>query len=310
MQPEAVPQPPQGLGRLGRAGQGVELLQELGQVRPRGRVVHRPKGGADEVVVGEGHRATLAVGQLGRLGQQPPGQPVVAPLGVAAGEGAVGAAQVAEPQEPLQGVVGALLAAQAGVRGQGPGLVAPAGGVGDGVDHAVDDHRPDLVREHVGVGGADGGPVGVADVGHLAVADRPAQQVHVAGHVGRGHVVKDRPAPFGAGPGVGPVGLDPDPLLGPGEREGERRQRGQGVVGGLEALQRGAAGDPTGVETDQVEAGPDLVGVEVGPIAWRKPTPEPPGPPGLKKIDPMRRPGPVAGSLVRARLIVAPQGRS
>src|SRR4029453_13355964 len=137
-----------------------------------------------------------------------PGQPVVAPLGVAVGEGAVGAAPVAQAQERLEGVVGALLAAQPGVGGEGPGLVAAAGGVGDGVDHAVDDHRPDLVGEHVGVGGADGRPVGVADVGHLAVADRPAQQVHVAGHVGGRHVVEDGAAALGAGPGGGGVGPD------------------------------------------------------------------------------------------------------
>ena len=203
-QPEALAHHPQGVGGRGRAGQGVELLEELGERRPRGRVVERAEGGGDEVGVGEGHRAALAVGQLGGLGEQPLGQPVVAPLGVAGGEGAVGAAEVAEPEERLEGVVGALLAAQPGVGGERPGLVAPAGGVGDRVDHAVDHHRPDLAREHVGVGGADGGPVGVADEGHLAVADRLAEQVHVAGHVGGRHVVEDRPAALGAGPGARP----------------------------------------------------------------------------------------------------------
>jgi len=47
-----------------------------------------------------------------------------------------------------------------------------------------------------------------------------------------------------------------------------------------------------------------------GPTAWRKSTPEPPGPPGLKKIDPTRRAGSLAGSRVRARVILAPRGRS
>jgi hypothetical protein len=58
--------------------------------------------------------------------------------------------------------------------------------------------------------------------------------------------------------------LDLDPLLFPGHRELERRQIGDGLVEGLVAAQRGAADDAPGVEADQVEAGPDLVGVEEG----------------------------------------------
>jgi hypothetical protein len=254
-----------GRGRPG-IGQLPQLLEDLGPLGPDGRVVEHAEGDADQLVVGDQDRlAGLRVGELDGLAEQPPGQPVEAPLGVAFGEGAVGAAGVAQPEELLQGLVGALGAAQPGRERQGAGLVAAAGGPGHRVEDAVHDQGPDLAREQVGVGRTQVGAVGVAGVGQRGVADRPPQQVHVAGHVGRRHVVQDRPAPLGAGPGHGPVGADPDPLLLPGHWEREGRQEvGQGVLERLIAPQRGAAHDAAGVEADQVEAGPDLVGEEEG----------------------------------------------
>ena len=47
-----------------------------------------------------------------------------------------------------------------------------------------------------------------------------------------------------------------------------------------------------------------------GPAPTTKSTPEPPGPPGLRNSEPIRRRGSVAGSRVSAIEIVAPLGRS
>ena len=46
------------------------------------------------------------------------------------------------------------------------------------------------------------------------------------------------------------------------------------------------------------------------PIACRKSTPEPPGPPGLKKIEPMRAPGPDAGKAGQGEADLGPRGLS
>ena len=46
------------------------------------------------------------------------------------------------------------------------------------------------------------------------------------------------------------------------------------------------------------------------PTAWMKSTPEPPGPPGFVKIEPIRFDGLLAGSRVIARRIVGPSGSS
>jgi hypothetical protein len=159
-------------------------------------------------------------------------------LGLPSEKAQFGAAGVAQPEELLQGRVGALGAAQPGRERQGAGLVAAAGGPRHRVEDPVHDQGPDLAGEQVGVGGAQVGTVGVAGVGQLGVADGPAQQVHVAGHVGGRHVVEDRAAALGAGPGDGPVGPDPDPFLLPGERERDRPHVGDGVVEGLIAAQR------------------------------------------------------------------------
>ena len=81
-----------------------------------------------------------------------------------------------------------------------------------------------------------------------------------------------------------------------------RRRPGRGTAGktgerlleGVEAPQRGAAGDPARVEPDDVEAGPQLQRQERAPTR-AKSTPEPPGPPGLRNSEPIRRLGSAAG---------------
>ena len=58
----------------------------------------------------------------------------------------------------------------------------------DRIDHAVQDHRPHPVREHVGVGLAEKRAVGEAAIGQLAIADQLAQIVEVADRIGGGDV--------------------------------------------------------------------------------------------------------------------------
>ncbi len=60
---------------------------------------------------------------------------------------------------------------------------AEADGILGRVDGAVEDHGPDVGREQLGVGGAEEGPVGEAEVGELGVADGLADLVHVPGRV-------------------------------------------------------------------------------------------------------------------------------
>jgi hypothetical protein len=47
-----------------------------------------------------------------------------------------------------------------------------------------------------------------------------------------------------------------------------------------------------------------------GPASRTRSTPEPPGPPGLRNIEPILAPGPDAGSLMSDSEISAPRGRS
>ena len=74
-------------------------------------------------------------------------------------------------------------------------------------------------------------------------------------------------------------------------RERDRGQVGDGLVEGLVAAQRGAADDAAGVEADQVEAGPDLVGVEERAGALDELDPGAARPAGVEE----QRPDPAAG---------------
>ena len=249
-----------GRGRGRGAGPGVELLEELGQGRPCRRVVHGQEDGVDQVVVGD-----RPVRQLRGLDEQAPGQRRVASLWVPLGERAVRAAPVAQAEELQQRRVGALGAALAVVQRLGAGLIAPAGRPGDRVDDRVQRERAHLTGEQVGVGRPHIGPVGDAIEAQLPVPQRLAQQVQVAGDIGGRHVVQDGAAVPCAGPGDPAVGSDPGALLLGRDREPERCLGGLRLGEGVEAAQRGAAIDAAGVEADQVEAGPQLLGAEEPP---------------------------------------------
>ena len=54
--------------------------------------------------------------------------------------------------------------------------------VGVGINGAVEDHRPHFVRVRLGIGRADPGPVGVAKIVQLVIADCGAKRVEVLGH--------------------------------------------------------------------------------------------------------------------------------
>ena len=53
--------------------------------------------------------------------------------------------------------------------------------IGVGIDRTVEDHRPHIAGESLGVGGPDPGAVGVAQVVQFVIADRRAQRVKVLG---------------------------------------------------------------------------------------------------------------------------------
>ena len=53
-----------------------------------------------------------------------------------------------------------------------------------GIDRTVEDHRPHLVRVGLGVGGADPGPVGEAEIIQLVVSDRGTKRIEILGDAG------------------------------------------------------------------------------------------------------------------------------
>ena len=110
------------------------------------------------------------------------------------GEGAAGrTSALAQRHELVEDLVGGRDVAG------GPRLGAR--GVVDGVDDAVEHHRPHSAREQVGVGLADHRSVGQADVGEQAVPDGLAQRVQVAGGVPRRDVVEEVPVHLTAAAG-------------------------------------------------------------------------------------------------------------
>jgi hypothetical protein len=195
---------------------------------------------------------------------QPRGERRVA-SGRAARERAARAAGVAQPEEFVERRLCPDVAAQPGRERQRRRLVGPSRRPRDRIQDAVDDERPDLLREQVRVGHAEIRAVRHARVGELAVADGGAQPVHVAGHVRGRHVVGDPSAAAVAG--AHQVAVRGDPLLDlvRGQREGERGEGRIPLLGVAEATQRGAARDSAWIEADEIEAGAHLGRVEEGP---------------------------------------------
>ena len=107
----------------------------------------------------------------------------------------------------------ALIQAAVEIRAQ-PAL--PVGELGVGglragqrrVLRAVQGHAPDAAREELGIGGADRGAVGVAEVVELFVADRGAQDIEVARRIGLAHVI-DETGDLGVRPARGGIGGAP-----------------------------------------------------------------------------------------------------
>ena len=191
------------------------------------------------------------------------GQAGVTLARVAVRERAVVPTLIAEPQELVQRRVRPLVAEQARRERHAPRLVAPAGRPSHWVEDAVDRQRPHLVREQVRVHLPEVRAVRHAVVGELGIPHGLAQEIHVACHVCRGHVVHDRTAVGRARVGESVIGVVPDALVVSGERERHRRLRLERFVDGVEAAERRAAHDAPGVESHQVEPGSHPRGEEL-----------------------------------------------
>ena len=161
-------------GRTGRRSRPSSRRQRLGELRPGGGVVQRRLDRGHHDAGGGGARLAvlieLAAGDRGRPG-----------LGHQAATNGAGRTDRAAGDQPDavggEGVEARLEALGAGLR------VGFARSVG--VDGGVEHQRPGLVREQLGVGGAEGGAVGVAQVGQLLVAEGLPQLVHVPRGVDR-----------------------------------------------------------------------------------------------------------------------------
>ena len=287
---------------------GLEEGEELREVRPDWRAVHRAERVADQegVVVEERLTARVDDGDRALLAELARQRRVA--LGRAGRERAAGPARrVAEPEELLEGGLRAGVAAQPGRERERRCRGRPRRPL-DRVEDAVDDQGADVVGEQVGVGDAQVRAVGVARVGQLVVAERLAQHVHVSRRVRCRHVVDDRSAPGRAGVDEEEVSVLPLAFLRRRHREGEGREVRTPLAGIPEAAQGPAAIDPTGVEADEIEARPNLVGEEERSCEPYEVDPEPPGPPGFSSSDPMRCAGSEARWRMTAMSIVGPLG--
>ena len=239
---------PQG-GRCGQ-GRGVAFdggVQLLGVVGPRARVAQRREGRQQQVAVGEltgRGRARCRDRPLARPVQQalhPSGRG----LAVAGQRAPLRSGLLAQLQELGEHLVG-------GRRVAGdPGL--GAGGVRDGVDDPVEQHRPHPLGEQVGVHLADDGAVGEADVGDGLLAGELTEAVQVAHRVRGGDVREEGAHHLTAA--TGQVGGQPRVALGLGRSRGDRHPlpelRRLGLAG--EAVHRGAGMGAARVPADDVE---------------------------------------------------------
>ena len=134
-------------------------------------------------------------------------------------------------------------------------------GIGVGVDGAVEDHRPHVLRVGLGVGGADPGAVRVAEVGQLVVAQRRADGIQIPGDVDGSDIGQEVLAHL--------VDAAADELLGLVLDVGHARRAvvdvrlgAQPVVVGIRVApdRRPRRPHPAGVEPDQVEPLADPLG--------------------------------------------------
>ena len=171
---------------------------------------------------------------------------------------------VTEPEELVQRCPRPVVAADPR-RERDRRAVTGSGRPGDRIEDAVDDHRPDPVREHVRVGLTEDRPVGDAGVVQLRVADGLAQHVHIPGDIGGRHVSCDAAAALGAGRVDEEVCVHPQLLFSGIGRKRDRQEERAPLPVGTEAPKRGAARDPARVEADEIEPRAHLVGVEGRP---------------------------------------------
>ena len=213
--------------------------------------IHGAQGAADDVgvddpAVGDPDRAALearddALPLLACLSREPAAGLADA---VALGEGAD------------QRFPGAGPATQPGRERQFVARPRTPGRPGNRVEHAVENDCPDVVGEHGCVGRPQVRTVRDPVVGQLIVAQSLPDQVHVAGRVGRGHVIQKIRTVLGAGVGDVFVEADQWPGLSGVERypvSGEPRH-----LLGRSAAKLPTTTDPTGVDADHVEVGGDL----------------------------------------------------
>ena len=199
------------------------------------------------------------------------------------------AALVAEAEELVQRGDGAGVAAEPRGEGDRASLVHP----GDRVEHAVDDERAKVVREHVGVGLAQERAVRDAVVGELRVPYRLAEDVEVTRHVRGRHVIDDVASALRARVDEVKVRRHPGVLLLRRQRERKRREERLPLLRGAEAAQRRASRDAARIEADEVEPRPHLVREEERTGAQSEVDTRTARPAGIQeqRADPVRRVG-------------------
>ncbi len=214
------------------------VLQGLGEVGPEALVVE-----------GEGD-----AGRRGALGEHPvaEGRLEGLPVDLVEEVGDPGRARVGRvPEEAAAGVDAVLeIARQCGLEA-GRLLEPELERVEREVDRAVEDEPPDLGGEEVGVRRAELGAVGRPEVVQLGVAERRAQDVHVARGLDRGDVSGQVSRPVGAAPPEGLVGGDVVVALGGGVGIRVAGEEGVEVVV-AEAVDRTAAAGAARVEAHDV----------------------------------------------------------
>ena len=275
----------------GRRDLGLDVGQELRELDPRRGVIERTERDADQVRVVEQPGRAVREHDLRRLLAQASRERGEA-LGGVARERAGVAARVAQSEELVERRLRAGIAAQARRERHQPRLAATAGRPRDRVEHAVDDQRAHAAGEQVGVGDAEVGTVRVAGIGEPLVADRGAQHVEVARHVGGRHVVDDA---------VRRGGRRRAADSGRPRSRCRSSSRVSGNANGVKygshssALSKQRSGVlrmmPRGSKPTRSKRARTSSVYSCGPAPTRKSTPEPPGPPGLRNSEPMRRAG-------------------
>ena len=171
-----------------------------------------------------------------------------------------------------------------------------------GVDRRVQQQHPRPAREEAGVRGADQRPVRDAEVAELLVADRLRA-------AGPGPARCPRCSGAAAAPGCAAGRPRPKSRLARIQAASSVRP-GRGSAAGKSAgpqSSRPLAPTPRGSQPTKSKRWVAIASAGGGAVRTKS-TPEPPGPPGLAKSEPIRRAGSAAGLRISARSIVRPCG--